>query len=153
LKLLDPRQCAQRRLRLFTYALGRVEGVAVRTHLESLDLLKKYGFPVNPHIESFGSIDQVIDYCMSWAERRHDLPYDTDGMVIKVNDFNQRRRLGATSKFPRWVVAYKFAAEQALTKLLSIDVQVGKTGTLTPVANLEPVQLAGTTVARASLHN
>lgn len=153
LKLLDPRQCAERHLRLFTYALGATEGVTLRTHLESLNLQRQYGFPVNPNIEAFDTIDQVIDYCNSWATRRNDLPYETDGMVIKVNDLEQRRRLGMTSKFPRWVVAYKFAAEQALTKLHAIAIQVGKAGTLTPVAELEPVKLAGTTVSRASLHN
>ena len=153
LKLLDPKESRKRRLRFFAYALGHCEGVAVKTHLESLDLLKHYGFQVSPQIESFDSIDAVIDYCNSWATRRHDLPYETDGMVIKVNDFAQRRKLGTTSKSPRWVIAYKFAAEQGLTKLVSIDVQVGKFGTLTPVANLEPVKLAGTTVSRASLHN
>ena len=153
LKLLDPRQCAERRLSLFVYALGAVEGVTVKTHLEALDLLRKFGFPVNPHMEAFDSIDQVIAYCDTWKDRRGELAYDTDGMVIKVNDFDQRRRLGMTSKAPRWVVAYKFEAEQALTKLLSIELQVGKLGTLTPVAHLEPVKLAGTTVARASLHN
>jgi DNA ligase (NAD+) len=153
LKLLDPRQCAERRLRLFAYALGAVAGIVVKTHLDALDLLRQDGFPVNPHVEAFDTIEKVIDYCLSWADRRHDLPYDTDGMVIKVNDFGQRHRLGSTSKAPRWVVAYKFAAEQALTKLHKIEVQVGKTGTLTPVAHLEPVQLAGTTVSRASLHN
>ncbi len=153
LKLLDPRQCIERKLQLFTYGLGAVEGVVLKTHLESLDLLRKYGFPVNPHIKHFDDIDAVIDYCNSWDKKRHDLPYETDGMVIKVNDFDQHRRMGTTSKFPRWVVAYKFAAEQAMTKLLSIHLQVGKTGTLTPVAHLEPVKLAGTTVKRASLHN
>jgi DNA ligase (NAD+) len=153
LKLLDPKQCAKRRLRLFSYALGAVEGVSVKTHLESLELLRRFGFPVNPHIEAFDNIDEVIAYCGSWSEKRHELPYETDGMVIKLNDLDQRRRLGMTSKAPRWVVAYKFAAEQALTKLLKIEVQVGKTGTLTPVAHLEPVRLAGTTVSRASLHN
>jgi DNA ligase (NAD+) len=153
LKLLDPRLAAQRRLRLFTYSLGVCEGVEVRTHREALDLLRQYGLPVNPHIKSFESIDKVIAYCDSWAGRRNDLPYDTDGMVIKVNDINQQRRLGSTSKAPRWVVAYKFAAEQALTKLLKIELQVGKLGTLTPVGHLEPVRLAGTTVKRASLHN
>ncbi len=121
--------------------------------LQALDLLKRFGFPVNPHIASFENIDGVIAYCESWHEKRNELPYDTDGMVIKVDDFGQRRRLGSTSKSPRWVVAFKFAAEQALTKLLSIDLQVGKLGTLTPVANLEPVRLAGTKVSRASLHN
>jgi DNA ligase (NAD+) len=153
LKLLDPRQCAERHLRLFTYGLGALKGLTVKTHLETLETLRKSGFPVNPHIEAFDDIDQVIEYCFSWADRRHDLPYDTDGMVIKVNDLSQQRRLGSTSKAPRWVVAYKFAAEQALTRLLKIDVHIGKTGTLTPVAYLEPVQLAGTTVSRASLHN
>jgi DNA ligase (NAD+) len=153
LKLLDPKQCAKRRLRLFSYALGAVEGVSVKTHLESLELLRRFGFPVNPHIEAFDNIDEVIAYCGSWSEKRHELAYETDGMVIKLNDLDQRRRLGMTSKAPRWVVAYKFAAEQALTKLLKIEVQVGKTGTLTPVGHLEPVRLAGTTVSRASLHN
>jgi DNA ligase (NAD+) len=153
LKMLDPRLAAQRRMRLFTYATGACEGVSINTHLGALDLLRQYGFPVNPNIETFDTIDKVITYCDSWAGRRNDLPYDTDGMVIKVNDFAQRQRLGMTSKAPRWVVAYKFAAEQALTKLLKIDLQVGKLGTLTPVAHLEPVRLAGTTVKRASLHN
>ncbi len=153
LKLLDPRQCAERRLRLFTYALGVCEGVEVTTHLDGLQLLKKLGFPVNPHIHSFDAIDAVIDYCDSWATKRNELPYDTDGLVIKVNDFAERRRLGTTSKSPRWVVAYKFPAEQGLTKLVSIELQIGKQGTLTPVAHLEPVKLAGTTVKRASLHN
>jgi DNA ligase (NAD+) len=153
LKLLDPRQAAQRRLRFFAYALGAVEGVEVKTHLECLDLLRRLGFPVNPNVASFDTIDAVITYCDSWASKRNDLPYDTDGMVIKVNDFAQREQLGSTSKAPRWVIAYKFAAEQALTKLIDIQLQVGKLGTLTPVAYLEPVKLAGTTVKRASLHN
>jgi DNA ligase (NAD+) len=153
LKLLDPRQSAQRKLRLFSYALGACEGVDVASHLDALELLRRYRFPVNPHIEAFDNIDKVVEYCNSWAERRGTLGYDTDGMVIKVNDFAQRTRLGMTSKAPRWVVAYKFPAEQALTKLLRIELQVGRTGVLTPVAHLEPVKLAGTTVARASLHN
>jgi DNA ligase (NAD+) len=153
LKLLDPRQCAERKLRLFVYGLGVCEDVEVATHQESLRLLKKFGFPVNPHIQVFDAIAEVIKYCESWASKRNELPYDTDGLVIKVDNFAQRRRLGTTSKSPRWVVAFKFPAEQALTKLVSIDLQVGKQGTLTPVANLEPVKLAGTTVKRASLHN
>jgi len=153
LKLLDPRLSAERRLRLFTYALGAVDGVEAGTHWEALQLLREYGFPVNPNTAKFDSIDAVMEHCTSWVERRHDLPYETDGMVIKVNDLGQQRRLGTTSKAPRWVVAYKYEAEQALTKLLTIEVQVGKTGILTPVAHLEPVKLAGTTVGRASLHN
>jgi len=153
LKLLDPRQCAERRLRVFAYGCGAVEGVEIRTHLELLDLLRRYGFPVNPHIVSFEAIDEVIKYVNGWATQRNELPYETDGLVIKVNDFEQRRRLGTTTKVPRWVTAYKFAAEQALTKVLSIDLSVGKNGTLTPTANLQPVRLAGTTVSRATLHN
>src|SRR5262249_20481728 len=153
LKLLDPKLAAQRRLRLFTYALGACEGIDCRPHRESLDTLRKFGFPVNPHVQAFDNIEKVIAYCDSWSSRRNDLPYETDGLVVKVNDLDQRRRLGMTSKFPRWAVAYKFAAEQALTRLRHIDLQVGKQGTLTPVAHLDPVQLAGTTVSRASLHN
>jgi DNA ligase (NAD+) len=153
LKLLDPALCAQRHLRLFAYDVLVNDHVQPATHLESLDLLKKYGFPVNPHINYFDSIDKVIDYVTSWADKRNALPYETDGMVIKVNDLSQRERLGKTSKAPRWVVAYKFAAEQALTKLIEVEFQVGKTGTLTPRAHLNPVQLAGTTVTHASLHN
>src|SRR5438128_622564 len=137
LKLLDPRLCAKRKVRLFAYAVGATDGIEIKTHLECLEQLRRFGFPVNPNIQSFDSIEKVIEYCNTWADKRSELPFDTDGMVIKVNDFNQRRRLGMTSKAPRWVVAYKFAAEQALTKLLDIDLQVGKQGTLTPVAHLE----------------
>ena len=153
LKLLDPRQCAERRLRMFAYSFEGSDASGVRSHRDGLARLKEMGFRVNPHTASFDSIDKVIEYCLSWADRRSSLPYNTDGLVIKVDDFDQRRRLGSTSKAPRWMVAYKFAAEQALTRLLKIEVQVGKTGTLTPVAHLEPVQLAGTAVKRASLHN
>jgi DNA ligase (NAD+) len=153
LKLLDPRESAGRHLRVFAYGQGGVEGVEITTHLQLLDLLRQYGLPVNPHIASFDAIDDVIAYVNNWAVQRNDLPYETDGLVIKVNDFGQRRRLGTTTKVPRWVVAYKFPAEQALTKVLSIDLSVGKNGTLTPTANLDPVRLAGTTVSRATLHN
>src|SRR5262245_13784741 len=153
LKMLDPRLSAERRLKFFSYGVGAVEGVEVDSHSETLQLLRKYGFPLNRHVESFGDIDAVIAYCDSWADRRHDLPYETDGMVIKVDDYDQRRRLGVRSKSPRWAVAYKFAAEQAVTRLNAIELQVGKTGKLTPVARLDPVRLAGTTVSNASLHN
>jgi DNA ligase (NAD+) len=154
LKLLDPREAGKRRLRLFAYALGAVEGVEVKTHLDSLELLKRFGFPVNPHIHPFDDIEAVIAFCGGWAERRLELPYDTDGLVIKVDSFDQRRRLGATSKVPRWVRAFKFQSEQAVTRLARIELQVGKLGVLTPVAHLDPpVQLVGTTVARSTLHN
>ena len=154
LKMLDPRLCAQRKLSFFGYASGAIEGLKIKTHLELLDTLKHFGFPVNPHTQACSNIDEVIAFCESWAEKRHDLPYETDGMVIKVNDFAQRERLGYTSKFPRWARAYKFAAEQALTKLGGVEFSVGKFGELTPVALFDPpVRLAGTTVSRASMHN
>ncbi|VTS07482.1 NAD-dependent DNA ligase LigA [Tuwongella immobilis] len=154
LKLLDPKQCAKRRLSFFAYAVGAVEGMELNTHLETLEVLKSLGFAVNPHSQHCPTIEDVIACCDSWVERRHELPYDTDGMVVKVNDLNQRRRLGTTSKFPRWVRAYKFAAEQALTRLERIAVQVGRTGKLTPVGYFNPpVRLAGTTVSKCSVHN
>jgi DNA ligase (NAD+) len=153
LKLLDPRQAAQRRLRLFTYSIVVAEGRDIDAHLAALDVLREFELPVNPHITSLDSIDAVIAYCDKWASKRNELPYDTDGLVIKVDDYGQRRRLGMTAKAPRWCIAYKFAAEQAVTRLKDIQLQVGKLGTLTPVAHLEPVRLAGTTVSRASLHN
>jgi DNA ligase (NAD+) len=153
LKMLDPRIAAKRHMRFFAYGLGAVEGLTVTTHTESLEALRRFGFPVNPHVAAFDTVDEVVEYCLAWESKRNDLPYDTDGLVIKVDDFDQRRRLGVRSKAPRWVVAYKFAAEQAVTKLRSIELQLGKQGTLTPVAHLDPVRLAGTTVSRASLHN
>jgi DNA ligase (NAD+) len=154
LKQLDSRLTAKRRLRLFSYSLGVVEGVTIKSHLEALDLLRQYGFPVNPEVQTFDTMEEVIAYCASWSEKRFDLPYETDGMVIKVNDFDQQRRLGATNKEPRWAVAYKFEAEQAITTIREIQIEVGKDGTLTPVALFEPpVQLCGTTVSRATLHN
>jgi DNA ligase (NAD+) len=153
LKLLDPKQCAKRRLRLFAYSLGAMEGVSVDTHLEALDLLRNYGFPVNPYIQTCESIDEVIAYCQSWEERRHDLDFDTDGLVIKVNDFGQQRRLGQSSKAPRWLTAFKFNAEEAITRLKDVEITIGKDGTLVPTAHLDPVTLSQTTVSRASLHN
>jgi DNA ligase (NAD+) len=153
LKLLDPKLCAKRRLRLFAYSLGAMEGVSVDTHLEALDLLRRYGFPVNPYIQTCESIEEVIAYCQSWEERRHDLDFDTDGLVIKVNDFGQRRRLGQSSKAPRWLTAFKFNAEEAMTRLKDVEITIGKDGTLVPTALLEPVTLSQTTVSRASLHN
>ena len=154
LKLLDPKQSAERKLRLFAYALGAVEGLTITSHLEALDTLKRLGFPVNPHTHGCQHIDEVIEYVQTWDSKRHDLPYETDGMVIKVNDYAHRERLGFTSKFPRWARAYKFAAEQAVTRLARVEVQVGRTGKLTPVGHFDPpVRLAGTTVSKASLHN
>ncbi len=153
LKLLDPRESGKRRMRLFAYELGAVEGLTVKSHTHGLKLLKDFGFPVNPNVASFDDVEDVVAYCAGWEHKRAELPYATDGLVVKVDDFDQRRRLGVRSKAPRWVVAYKFAAEQALTRLREVELSVGKQGTLTPVAHLDPVRLAGTTVSRASLHN
>lgn len=154
LKQLDPKECAKRRLSLFAYAVGAIEGVAFATQEQLLAGLKGWGFPVNEHTKLCRSMDEVIAYCDSWSERRHTLPYDTDGMVVKVNDVTARAKLGATSKVPRWAKAYKFEAEQGITKLGGVEFSVGKFGELTPVALFDPpVQLAGTRVGRASMHN
>ena len=129
------------------------DNLPFKSHLENLNAARSWGFKVSEHMQLCHSAKEVIDYITYWDEARKSLPYPTDGVVIKVNDFAVRRQLGFTAKSPRWAVAYKFKAEQALTKLLSIDYQVGRTGAVTPVANLEPVQLSGTVVKRASLHN
>jgi DNA ligase (NAD+) len=159
LKLLDARITASRNLSFFVYATGQVVG-AVReppvlavNHYETLHKFKELGLPVNPNIKKARDIDEAIDICIGWSEKRSSLDYQIDGMVIKINSFEQRDILGATGRAPRWCISYKFAAEQAETVVESIDVQVGKSGILTPVANLTPVLLAGTTVKRASLHN
>ncbi len=123
------------------------------THWEALESARRWGFKVSEHARICRSADEIRAFIEHWDTARKELPYPTDGIVIKVNDFAKRRRLGFTSKSPRWAVAYKFKAEQALTRLVSVDFQVGRTGAITPVANLEPVLLAGTVVKRATLHN
>jgi len=154
LKLLDSRETARRKLRFFAYAIAAIEGAPrPPTHGDALALLRQWGLPVNPDITVCRGIEAVVAEFDRRQAARHNLDYDIDGLVIKVNSLDQQDRLGATTKSPRWCIAYKFAAEQAETVVTSIEVQVGKTGILTPVANLEPVQLAGTTVSRASLHN
>ena len=153
LKLLDPKLCAQRRLQFVAHGLGQVVGVKHRSYWAILDDLRTWGLPTSPHNTRFEAIDDVIAHADAWATKRHALDYQTDGLVIKVDDLGQRDRLGTRSKSPRWVIAFKYAAEQAITKVRDITVQVGKTGKLTPVAELAPVLLAGTTVKRATLHN
>ncbi|MCR4319799.1 MAG: NAD-dependent DNA ligase LigA [Candidatus Brocadiaceae bacterium] len=153
LKLLDSRITARRRLRLFAYAIGYFEGIEPKTHIQCLELIRRFGLPVNPHARFCNNIEEVIHYCNEWGNRREELDYMVDGMVIKVNSLCLHDQLGVTSKAPRWVISFKFQPEQAVTKIEEIVVQVGKTGTLTPVANLTPVLLAGTTVSRATLHN
>lgn len=153
LKLLDAKITAQRKLSFFAYATGELSEPLAQDHYLTLQKFKELGLPVNPHIEKAHDINEVINICDRWSDKRFKLDYQIDGMVIKINRIEQRDALGATGRAPRWCISYKFAAEQAETVVESIDVQVGKTGTLTPVANLKPVLLAGTTVKRASLHN
>ena len=153
LKQLDPRIVAERNLSLFCYGLGAAEGRTFRTQHEVLKFLQEAGLPVNPHFKRCRDIEEVIAACGEWDARRKKMDYDTDGMVVKVDDLETQRRLGSTSKAPRYMIAYKFPAERAVTRLNGIELQVGRTGALTPVAHLEPVFLAGTTVSRASLHN
>ena len=153
IRLLDPRICAERGLRMFCHGIGAAEGLKSDNHMAFLQEIGGYGLPTTPHVESFATFDVAVKHCEALIERLHDLDFEVDGLVLKVNRFEQREQLGTTSKSPRWLIAYKFEKYEATTKLNEIRVQVGKTGTITPVAELEPVQLAGTTVSRASLHN
>jgi len=153
LKLLDSRITATRNLSFFAYGTGEVSEALAGDHYQTLQRFKKLGLPVNPHTRAAKDIAEVIEICQSWSDRRSSLAYQIDGMVIKVNRYDQRQALGATGHSPRWCIAYKYPAQRARTVVESIAVQVGKTGALTPVANLKAVQLAGTTVRRASLHN
>lgn len=153
LRQLDPRVTASRRLALFVYGLGHSSGIAPSGHKEVLELLNELGFKVNPEYRVFEQMDELIEYCSRWQAGRFDLPYAVDGLVIKVNSLSQQERLGSTMKSPRWAIAYKFPPEQAVTRVKNIFVRVGRTGVLTPSADLEPVRLAGTTVSKATLHN
>lgn len=152
IRQLDPKVTAQRDLRAFIYTLMHVEGANPDTHSACIALLKEAGFTVmEPFIST--DIDAICDYCVYWGEHRHDLPFDIDGMVIKVNRLAQQEALGNRAKNPRWAIAYKFPPEQGITRIREITVQVGRTGAITPVANLEPIFLAGSTIGRATLHN
>ncbi len=127
--------------------------VCARTHMEYLDEIRSYGLPVTPRVRCFAQLDDAIDYAENVIGGLHELDFEVDGLVIKVNRFDQREQLGMTSKSPRWLIAYKFEKFEGTTRLEEIRVQVGKTGAITPVAILQPIELAGTTVSRASLHN
>ena len=154
LKQLDPRESAKRKLRLFAYGTGVMDGVEIATQRELFDKLREFGFPVNDSTVFCATVDEVLAQVDIWNTKRHDLPYDTDGLVVKLDRFDQRKRLGATSKVPKWAKAYKFEAEQGITKLHNVAFEIGKYGELTPVAEFDPpVQLAGTQVRRASMHN
>lgn len=153
LRQLDPKIAASRNLDVFLYGIGNAEEVGSESHSEGLDLLDRLGFKTNKERRKCKTIDEVIEYVNSWVDRRPHLPYEIDGIVIKVDSYAHQSELGTTAKSPRWAIAYKFPAEEVVTTLLDIELSVGRTGVVTPTAILKPVKVAGTTVQRASLHN
>jgi len=153
LKILDPKIVAQRPLAVVTYGLDIPSTDGVTTQVGALTALDSLGFPVSPQWKQAKTLDDVLDYWRQWQERRDQLPFEIDGVVVKVNSYADQRRLGLTARAPRWAMAFKFSARQAATKLKAILLQVGRTGTITPVADLEPVYLGGVTIRRATLHN
>jgi DNA ligase (NAD+) len=155
MRQLDPALTAQRRLSFFAYQLVLENGddTSVATQWAALERLRKLGFPVNPHVARATSLDEVAAYCASWEQRRDELDYEIDGVVVKVSDFALQERLGVVARDPRWAIAFKFKPREARTKLLDISVSVGRTGTLNPNAVLKPVQIGGVTVKSATLHN
>lgn len=150
---LDPSITAHRKLDIFVYGTGQVEGLKLDTHWETLEYLKKLGFKINSVNKLCQNIEEALSFCKSWDERKNSLPYDADGIVVKVNSIAQQGTLGQVSRSPRWAIAYKFAAEQAITVIKDIEIGVGRTGALTPVAIMEPVEVSGVMVSHATLHN
>lgn len=150
---LDPKITAERKLDIFIYGLGACEGRSFSSHWEALEYLKKCGLKVSDKVRLVKSIEEAIEYCKEWQEKRGDLPFGVDGAVIKVNSFEYQERLGFTTHSPRWAIAYKFPAAEEITQVEDIKVYVGRTGALTPVAHLTPVEVDGSTVSRATLHN
>lgn len=153
LRQLDPKIAAKRNLDIFLYAVGEWESGELSTHSERLTYLQQLGFKTNPEWRKCEGIEEVLEYVENWVEKRAELSYDIDGIVIKVDNLEAQEQLGFTAKSPRWAIAYKFPAEEAVTELTDIELSVGRTGVITPTAILEPVKVAGTTVQRASLHN
>ncbi|MDR2643197.1 MAG: NAD-dependent DNA ligase LigA [Planctomycetaceae bacterium] len=157
IRLLDSRICAGRRLRFFAHSVGESDGLRATNHFDFLREVESYGISATPHVKLFNSFSDAADYCESFYDNDDNflslLDFEIDGLVLKVNDFSLRKKLGVTSKYPRWIIAYKVEKYEAITRLERINVQIGKTGVITPVAELTPVELAGTTVSRASLHN
>lgn len=153
LKTLDPKVCAKRKLRFFAHGIGYSEGVTFEKQTDYLDRIHEFGIPTSPGTSSAPDLEKLLEHAQSLMESLHDLDFEVDGLVVKVNSLEQQAELGSTSKAPRWVIAYKWERYEATTKVKEITIQVGKTGALTPVANLEPVEIAGTTVSRSSLHN
>ncbi len=153
LRQLDPKITAKRPLSIFIYGIGDPGNIGFSTHLESLEHLKKLGFQLNQYTQKVESIEGVINYCDKWADRRHELPYEIDGIVVKVNKLSWQQKLGETSRAPRWSSAFKFRPAQVQTVVKNIITQVGRTGAVTPLAKLEPVHVGGSTVSKATLHN
>lgn len=153
LRQKDPRITATRPLDFFGYQIGYIQGMDISNQWSALHHIRDWGFPVNPHIHLAHSMDEVIAYCKKWEQERFNLPYQIDGVVIKINDFAQQQELGTVARDPRWAIAFKYPPIQVATKLLNIDVNIGRTGAVNPWAMLEPVNIRGVTVSRASLHN
>ena len=153
LRVLEPQITASRRLDYYTYFLLVDGQPALESHWEALEELSRMGFKVNPYRKPCRDIEEAVAFCTEYEARREELPYEIDGVVLKVDSIRQQRQLGFTAKAPRWAIAYKYPARQAVTRVESIDVQVGRTGALTPVAHLKPVEVSGVTVSRATLHN
>src|ERR1051326_5365318 len=153
LRVLDPQITASRRLEYYTYFLLADGKPVFDSHWESLEDLRRMGFRVNQHSKVCRDVEEVIAFCAAWEAKREELPYEIDGVVVKVDSVQQQQRLGYTAKAPRWAIAYKYPARQAITTVESIEVQVGRTGALTPVARLKPIEVGGVTVGRATLHN
>ncbi len=153
LRQLDPKEAAKRSLDSILYGIGAHEGIEISTHEMMLKCLEAWGFKINRMYKVTSDIDEAAQYCQSWSDKRNDLPFAIDGMVMKVNDLAAQELLGATAKDPRWAIAYKFPPEQAVTVVEDIVISIGRTGVLTPTADLTPVLLSGSTVSRATLHN
>jgi DNA ligase (NAD+) len=153
LRQKDARITASRRLDFFGYQIGYIEGVECNNQWDALQLIQEWGFPVNPYIQLAHSLDEVMEYCKQWEKERFNLPYEIDGVVIKINDFVQQQELGSVARDPRWAIAFKYPPTQVATRLLDIRVNIGRTGSVNPWAVLEPVNIRGVTVSRAALHN
>src|SRR5436309_3525365 len=153
LRQKDPKVTASRPLSLWCHGLGVAEGMRFRSHSESLEWMREAGLPVDPHVKVVGTLQEVHDYARHWQQHRHDIDYEIDGCVVKVDQIAYQEELGATSKAPRWAMAYKFPPEERTTKLENIFVHTGRTGVVTPFAALEPVFVGGVTVRTATLHN
>lgn len=153
LRQLDPKATAERPLDIFLFSLGAGGDATIQTQGEALAYMRRLGLKTNPHSKVCQDFSAVLDFVQTWQEQRQSLPYEIDGVVVKVNELALQQDLGNTARSPRWAVAYKFPAEQVVTKVLNIVIQVGRTGALTPLAELEPVLVAGSTVSRATLHN